>query len=82
MHNGRPDRSEAGEYYFTYIDRIQEDDICAVLEAQHVSTLGALRAVTDAASKHRYAPGKWSLREVLGHLNDTERLFVLRAFWF
>ena len=33
MHNGRPDRSEAGEYYFTYIDRIEDDDICAVLEA-------------------------------------------------
>jgi len=82
MHTGRPDHSEAGEYYFTYIDRIQDDDICAVLEAQHTSTLAALRAVTDAASKHRYAPEKWSLREVLGHLNDTERLFVFRAFWF
>jgi DinB family protein len=82
MRIGRPDRNEAGEYYFTYIDRIQEEDICAVLEAQHIGTLGALRAVTDAASKHRYAPGKWSLREVLGHLNDTERLFLFRAFWF
>ena len=82
MRNGRPDRSEAGEYYFTYIDRIQDDDICAVLETQHTGTLGALRAVTEAASKHRYAPDKWSLREVLGHLNDTERLFVFRAWWF
>ena len=66
MHNGRPDRSEAGEYYFTYIDRIQEDDICAVLEAQHVSTLGALahltrsqrRALLEAAPElERATPG-------------------------
>ena len=82
MNNGRPDRSEAGEYYFSYIDRIQEDDICAVLEKQHLGTLAALRSVGDAASTQRYAPDKWSLREVLGHLNDTERLFVFRAWWF
>jgi hypothetical protein len=82
MHNGRPDRSEAGDYYFGYIDRIQGDDICAVLDTQRDGTLAALRGVTDSASRHRYAPDKWSLREVVGHLNDTERLFVSRAFWF
>jgi hypothetical protein len=81
-HNGRPDRSEAGEYYFTYIDRIKGDDVCAVLDAQRTSTVAALRAISDEASRHRYAADKWSLREVLGHLNDTERLFLSRAFWF
>jgi len=79
---GRPDRSEAGEYYFTYIDRIADADVCAVLDAQRGTTLAALRAITEDRSRHRYAADKWSIREVLGHLNDTERLFVSRAFWF
>ena len=79
---GRPDRSEAAEYYFTYIDRIHDTDIVRVLEAQRGETLSVLRGVTEDQSTHRYAADKWSLREVLGHLNDTEHLFVSRAFWF
>jgi hypothetical protein len=38
--------------------------------------------VSEEQSLHRYAPDKWSIRQVLGHLNDTERLFVFRALWF
>lgn len=79
---GRPDRTEAAEYYFTYIDRIHDDDIVRVLAAQRAETVAVLGAVTEEQSRQRYAPDKWSLREVLGHLNDTERLFVMRAFWF
>jgi hypothetical protein len=82
VHTGRPEPNEAADYYFRYIDRIEGADVCAVLEAQGASTTAALRAITDAVSRHRYADGKWTLREVLGHLNDTERLFVSRAFWF
>jgi uncharacterized damage-inducible protein DinB len=41
-----------------------------------------LSAISEERSLHRYAAGKWSIREVVGHLNDTERLFVFRAFWF
>ena len=77
-----PDRSEAAEYYFTYIDKVTGSDICAILEAQRDETLAELRAIPDDRSLHRYAPDKWSLRQVLGHLNDTERMFVFRAFWF
>ena len=40
------------------------------------------RCISDERSRHRYAPDKWSIREVLGHINDTERLFAFRAFWF
>jgi uncharacterized damage-inducible protein DinB len=77
-----PDRSEAAEYYFTYIDQVTGTDICALLAAQGDETLAALRAIPEDRSLQRYAPGKWTLREVLGHLNDTERMFVFRAFWF
>ena len=80
--NRRPDRHEADAYYFKYIDRIQDGDIVAALERQRRETLILLRSIDDTQSQYRYAPGKWSIREAAGHVNDTERLFVSRAFWF
>jgi len=77
-----PDRTEAAEYYFTYIDKVGPGDICRILEDQLAETLLLLEAISEDRSLHRYAPDKWSIREVLGHLNDCERLFVSRAFWF
>ena len=77
-----PDRTEAGEYYFRYIDLVPAGDICEVLETQGRETLALLRGIGPDASLTRYAPDKWSIRGVLSHLNDTERLFVFRAFWF
>ncbi|MEO8452682.1 MAG: DinB family protein, partial [Gemmatimonadota bacterium] len=53
-----------------------------ILEAQAPSVLGLLRGIGEEQSLHRYAAGKWSLRDLLNHLNDTERLFVSRAMWF
>ena len=79
---GRPARNETGEYYFRYIDRIVDDDIVRVLETQRHEIPLWLRQVSEEQSRHRYAPDKWSMREVLGHINDTERLFLARAFWF
>ena len=79
----RPDRTEAGEYYFTYIDRVPDGvDIRRVLEDQLPETLELLRGIPDEKSLHRYAPGKWSIRDVVNHLSDTERLFTFRAMWF
>ncbi len=78
----RPARDEAADYYFTYIDQVPDGDICATLEAQAVETLATFANVSEDGSRHRYGPGKWSIREVLGHVNDTERLFLSRAFWF
>lgn len=78
----RPDRTEAAEYYFTYIDQVTGGDICGVLAAQLPETLDLLHGVSDEQSRHRYAPEKWTIRQVVSHVNDTERLFVFRAFWF
>jgi hypothetical protein len=80
--NIAPERSEAAEYYFTYIDQVTTPDICDALEVQRVESLAFFRAISEEHSLHRYAPGKWSIREVVGHLNDCERLFVFRAMWF
>ena len=78
----RPERSEAAAYYFTYIDQVPDGNICDLLEAQLPAVLQLAATVTDAGSLHRYAPGKWSIRDVMNHLTDCERLFVARAFWF
>lgn len=78
----RPDRTEAADYFFTYIDKVPDGDILATLDAQTSAFLELLNGVSDAQSLFRYAPGKWSLRESQSHVNDTERLFVSRAFWF
>jgi hypothetical protein len=77
-----PDRTEAAEYYFTYIDQVPAGDIGTVLETQLAGTLEFLHGITDDQSLYRYAPDKWSIRQVLSHVNDSERLFVFRAFWF
>jgi hypothetical protein len=77
-----PDRSEAAPYYFTYIDRVPAGDICAILERQGTDMLALMRTISETQSQHRYAHDKWSIRELWSHINDTERLFVARAFWF
>jgi hypothetical protein len=77
-----PDRTEAAEYYFTYIDQVGAGEICAILDAQLAETVALFESVSDEQSLQRYAAGKWSLRQVLSHLNDTERLALFRAFWF
>jgi hypothetical protein len=78
----RPEPDEAAAYYFGYIDKVPDGDIVAVLEAQREPTLGFLSAVPEETSLHRYAPDKWTMRQVLNHVNDAERLFLFRAFWF
>jgi len=78
----RPASNEAAPYYFNYIDRVEGDDVLTVLHRQLDETLKFLSTVSEEKSRHRYAPDKWSLRELLNHVNDTERLFVFRALWF
>lgn len=79
---GRPAPNEAAPYYSTYIDRITSDDILSVLESQLDPTLRLAASISEEQSLHRYAPGKWSMRQLLNHISDTERVFVYRAVWF
>jgi hypothetical protein len=82
LHDSRPAESEAATYYFTYIDKVPPGDIRRTLADQAGEALTMLRGVSDARSLDRYAPGKWSIREVVSHINDAERVFAFRAFWF
>ena len=77
-----PDRTEAADYYFTYISQVPDGDVRDILAAQLPETLALLGGVSEEQSLARYAPGKWSIRQVVAHLSDTERLFVFRAMWF
>jgi hypothetical protein len=78
----RPERSEAAACYFTYIDRIPEDDVVGVMERQLEDVSRFLASISEEKSLFRYAPEKWSIRQVLSHLNDSERAFAFRALWF
>ncbi len=78
----RIDRPAAGEYapYFErYVSRVPEDDVIPVLERQRAEVRQVFAGVPEARGGHRYAPGKWSVREMLGHVLDTERIFAYRA---
>jgi hypothetical protein len=77
-----PQRAEAAPYYFRYIDRIPSGDILSVLEPQAEEFIALLSGVSEERSLHRYAAEKWTIREVVNHVNDCERVFLSRAFWF
>lgn len=79
---GRPESSEFPPYYSKYIEQVQGDDIVGLLESQLDETLAFLQGINEEKSLHRYAPDKWSIRQVINHLSDVERLFQFRAFWF
>src|SRR5215475_1326855 len=78
----RPAQTEAAPYYFTYIDQVQGDDARAVISRQLEESAALFASVTEEKSQHRYAPDKWSIRQVLNHITDTERAFAFRALWF
>jgi uncharacterized damage-inducible protein DinB len=75
----RPDASEFQAYYGRYIDRVPDGDLLQTLRAQLDDTRALVREAGEARGGHRYEPGKWSIREVLGHVIDAERIFAYRA---
>lgn len=79
---GRPQPEEAAAYYFTYIDQAPGEDPLALLESQRMEMPPFFATISEEQSVHRYAEDKWSIRQVLNHIIDTERLFAFRALWF
>ena len=77
-----PERTEAAPYYFTYIDKVPAGNIVEILAAQARDASAFWQSISEEKSLHRYAPDKWSLRQVLNHINDCERMMVCRALWF
>ncbi len=78
----RPASDEHVPYYATYINKVPDGDIVRTLRSQFADTLAYLKSIPESRGGHRYAEGKWSIREVIGHLADAERVFAHRAFRF
>jgi hypothetical protein len=79
---GPPEPGEAAPYYSRYIDRVSGGDILDILEMQRKETLAFLAGISEETSLRRYAPEKWNIRQAWNHVNDTELVFLSRAFWF
>ena len=75
----RPATDEYAPYYGTYIGKVPDGDVRALLSSQLVETLALIRSIPESRGGHRYAPDKWSIKEVLGHIVDSERIFSYRA---
>ena len=75
----RPQPSEYDPYYERYISLVKGEDMGATLQKQAQQTRDLLGKLTTEQSEFRYAAGKWSVKEVLGHMNDTERIMSYRV---
>ena len=72
----RPEPSEYPEYHDTYIKLVSGGDISSILEEQIIVTLELLKNLNDEQAMFRYAPDKWTIKQVIGHLIDSERVFA------
>lgn len=78
----RPAESEYAPYYGKYIALVPEGDVVATLASQLENTLALLGGITEERGNFRYADGKWSIKELIGHVSDTERVFGYRLLCF
>src|SRR5713226_5996114 len=78
----RPLADEYHAYYARYLDPLGVDDVRPLLAARYATTLALVSGLDERAACHRYAPDKWSIKEVLGHLADAERVMAYRALCF
>lgn len=82
IYREQPAASEYIAYYGRYIALVPDGDILAQLERQAAETARLLAGLSAELADHRYAPGKWSIKEVVGHVTDAERIFAHRALRF
>jgi hypothetical protein len=76
---GRPEADEIPPHYVNYIKRVPELDPVIVCASQIEETATLLRGLSDTEAMYRYGRGKWSIKEVVGHLTDVERIMAYRA---
>jgi uncharacterized damage-inducible protein DinB len=78
----RPAEIEYASYYGKYIELVPEGDVVTTLSLQLEGTLALLKEIPEERADSRYSEGKWSIKELLGHTSDTERIFGYRALRF
>jgi hypothetical protein len=81
-HSTRPSDSEYAEFYRKYVARVPDGDIVEILREQINVTCALIEKAGEGKAGFAYAPGKWTVREVIGHLADAERIFAYRALRF
>lgn len=77
-----PEPTEYAPYYGKYVSLVPDGDILTTLAEQMDSTVRLLRGIDEEKAAHRYAPEKWSIKELVGHIIDGERIFAYRALRF
>jgi len=75
----RPGRDEYNSFYASYIERVPDTDVISEMKDQIEETIAPISRMSDQDALSRYAPEKWSIKEVVGHLSDTERVMSYRA---
>jgi uncharacterized damage-inducible protein DinB len=78
----RPDTSEYAPFYHGYVMAVPEGDVVELLRSGGHELLEVIRRIPEERGGHRYGPDKWTIREVVGHLIDAERIFAYRALRF
>ncbi len=78
----KPNTSDYPEYFGTYINEVVEEDLREAFNNQDLKIDRFLQSVTEEKADYSYAPGKWTLKELLQHIVDTERIFNYRALCF
>lgn len=74
-----PEPTEYAPFYATYVDQVRHENLAAILRQQTQVLRAACAGLSETDALRRYAPGKWSVKEVVGHIADTERVFAYRA---
>ena len=80
--NVRPGKDEYQGHFGNYIKLVPEGNLIDILEAAGDALVSLVGTVPEADSLRSYAPGKWSIRQAMNHINDTERVMSFRAYWF
>jgi len=75
----RPAKGDYGEYYQKYVDLVKGDDIFRILVEQNMDSQNVLNSFSESKGNYKYAEGKWTVKEVIGHMMDVERIFAYRA---
>ena len=82
MKQRRPEPSELAAYYTRYTDLVPETDILGALRKEGEETQKTLATIDESRGAHRYAPDKWTIKQLVGHIEDSERVFTYRALMF
>ncbi|WP_406686583.1 DinB family protein [Rossellomorea vietnamensis] len=74
----KPETNEYPPYYKEYINNVPDGELLQILEDQQKETKKLLKDVSEETAEYQYAPGKWTIKEVIGHITDTERIMCYR----